>query len=157
MSGSISKLHPATILSTWFWSGLSPKAPGTVGSLAALPFGFVILVYGGQIHLLLATVVVFLLGTFTTHIYVTRTGKSDPKEVVIDEVAGQWLAILVAGTSPLALLLGFLFFRLFDIWKPWPISWMDKNIKGAIGVMLDDLVAGLFALGAVIIVLKVIA
>jgi len=150
----ISNAHPAVILSTWFWTGLSPKAPGTMGSLAALPFGFLLLHFGGQLLLLEGIVVVFCIGLWSTHVYVTRSGKSDPGEVVIDEVAGQWIPLLVAGTNPLLYLLGFALFRLFDIWKPFPISWLDQNVKGAFGVMIDDILAGLVALGVLIIIIE---
>jgi len=152
----ISPWHPAVILSTWFWSGLSPKAPGTMGSIAALPFGFVIYFYLGEKALLLAIVAVFSLGILTTRTYLKKTGKSDPGEVVIDEVAGQWIPLLIAGTSPLLYLLAFVLFRLFDILKPWPISWLDKNIKGATGVMMDDIVAGLFALLVLFLIKQVL-
>lgn len=152
----ISRVHPALILSTWFWSGLSPKAPGTAGSLAALPVGFLLYYLGGQLLLLEATIIVFCLGLWSTHIYITKTSRSDPGEVVIDEVAGQWIPLLVAGSSPLYYALAFILFRLFDIFKPWPISWLDKNIKGAFGVMIDDILAGLFALGALIVIIEVI-
>jgi phosphatidylglycerophosphatase A len=152
----ISKAHPALILATWFWSGLSPKAPGTAGSLAALPFGYALFVFGGQALLLQAIILVSVVGTWTTHIYITRTGKSDPGEVVIDEVAGQWIPLLVAGTDPLLYLLAFALFRLFDIWKPGPIRWLDKNVKGALGVMVDDIVAGLCAMGGLVLIIKVL-
>ncbi|MEH6497705.1 MAG: phosphatidylglycerophosphatase A [Pseudomonas marincola] len=152
----ISNAHPAVILSTWFWTGLSPKAPGTMGSLAALPLGFLLLHFGGQLLLLEGIVVVFCIGLWSTHVYVTRSGRSDPGEVVIDEVAGQWIPLLVAGTNPLLYLLGFALFRLFDIWKPFPISWLDQNVKGAFGVMIDDILAGLVALGVLIIIIEVL-
>ncbi len=145
-SKTISNWHPAVILATWFWSGLSPKAPGTMGSLAALPFGFAIYYLFGDVALGLAIIIIFCVGILATKTYLARTGKSDPGEVVIDEVAGQWIPLLIAGTSPLLYALSFALFRLFDIWKPWPISWMDKNIKGAFGVMADDILAGIFAL-----------
>ncbi|MEH6405018.1 MAG: phosphatidylglycerophosphatase A [Sneathiella sp.] len=153
---SISKLHPAVILATWFWSGLSPKAPGTMGSLASLPFGFAILYFFGDIALAIAIIVVFFVGIVATKIYLQRTGKSDPGEVVIDEVAGQWIPLLIAGTSPLLYLISFASFRLFDIWKPWPISWMDKSIKGAFGVMIDDIAAGILAFLVVLAIKQVL-
>jgi phosphatidylglycerophosphatase A len=141
----LSRWHPAVIWSTWFWSGLSPKAPGTAGSLAALPFGILILYFFGAPTLGLAAVFIFFTGWWSTKIYLDRTGKSDPGEVVIDEVAGLWLALHAADTGPVLIILAFLLFRLFDIWKPWPISWLDKSVKGAFGVMIDDVLAGLFA------------
>ena len=155
-SKPISIWHPAVIAATWFWSGLSPKAPGTMGSLAALPFGYAILYYAGQEALLLATISVFCLGILATNIYLKKTGKQDPGEVVIDEVAGQWIPLLIVGTDLLLLVLAFILFRLFDILKPWPISWMDRHIKGATGVMIDDIVAGLFALFSLLVIKQVL-
>lgn len=153
----INKFHPAVLLATWFWSGLSPKAPGTMGSIAALPFGLAITYFFGEVALGIAIIVVFLVGIVATHHYLGLTGKSDPGEVVIDEVAGQWIPLLIAGTSPLLYLISFLAFRLFDIWKPWPIRWMDKSIKGAFGVMIDDIAAGIIALLVVFAVKQVLS
>jgi len=143
-----SKLHPAVIWSTWFWSGLSPKAPGTVGSLAALPVGYVILYFLGVNALFVATIAVFFTGWWSTAIYLEKTGREDPGEVVIDEVAGLWVVLMLSDGGAFLTIGAFLLFRLFDIWKPWPISWLDRNIKGAFGVMIDDIVAGIFALVA---------
>ena len=152
----ISVWHPAVIAATWFWSGLSPKAPGTMGSLAALPFGYAILYYIGQEALLLASISIFCLGILATNIYLKKTGKQDPGEVVIDEVAGQWIPLLIVGTDLLLFGLAFILFRLFDILKPWPISWLDRHIKGATGVMIDDIVAGLFALLSLLVIKQVL-
>lgn len=145
-------LHPAVILSTWFWSGLSPKAPGTVGSLAALPFGILIFHYAGAPALVLSSLAILCIGWWSTKIYVARTGREDPGEVVIDEVAGIWLALAAADLSLLMILLTFLLFRFLDIVKPWPIGWLDKKVKGAFGVMIDDYVAGLIAFVLLIII-----
>ncbi|WP_373085576.1 phosphatidylglycerophosphatase A [Sneathiella sp.] len=140
-----SRTHPAFIWSTWFWSGLAPKAPGTFGSLAALPVGVAILYFFGAPILGLAAVFIFFTGWWSSAIYLNRTGKSDPGEIVIDEVAGLWLALHAAENNLLLIALAFGLFRLFDIWKPWPIRWLDRKVKGAFGVMIDDVVAGLFA------------
>ena len=150
---SLSRWHPAVIWSTWFWSGLIPKAPGTMGSLAALPFGVLILYYFGAPTIGMAALVIFFTGWWSTKIYLEKTGKSDPGEVVIDEVAGMWLALYAADMNPLLILLAFALFRLFDIWKPWPIRWLDKNVKGAFGVMIDDVAAGLVA-SVLLVILK---
>ena len=153
---SMSRLHPAHILATWFWTGLSPKAPGTIGSLAALPFGYALMYYGGRFYLMIGIVAVFVIGTVATHLYCTQTGRTDPGEVVIDEVAGQWIPLLVAGFNPLYYAIAFVLFRLFDIWKPWPIGWLDQRVKGAFGVMVDDIAAGLAAMGGLILLQQVI-
>ena len=96
---------------------------------------------GGTPALLAASLVCFGLGWWASAIYVARTGASDPSEVVIDEVAGQWLVLAVSPLDPLSYLVGFALFRLFDIWKPWPISWADQRVGGGLGVMLDDILA----------------
>ena len=132
------------LLATWFGSGYAPKAPGTAGSLLALPFGWGIAHFGGQTWLGIATVIVTLIGVWVANAYMAQAGEHDPGPVVIDEVAGQWLAMLplAAAINWQIILIAFVLFRLFDIVKPWPISWADKNIKGGLGVMLDDVLAG---------------
>ena len=148
--------HPAILLATWFGAGLLPKAPGTWGSLAALPFAWVIHAAYGAAGLAIATVVVFGVGLWASSLYVRRTGIRDPGAVVIDEVAGQWLTLLPVGTDPILYAAGFVIFRVADIWKPWPVSWADKSLPGGFGVMADDILAGayagaaLYALAAVI-------
>ncbi|MZR30450.1 phosphatidylglycerophosphatase A family protein [Sneathiella litorea] len=158
MSSKIAPLslwHPAVILSTWFWSGLSPKAPGTVGTLAALPFGILIYYFFGAPALGMASLVALFIGWWSTKIYLEKTGKSDPGEVVIDEVAGIWLALHAADLTPLMIFLAFVIFRVLDIWKPWPIGWLDRKVKGAFGVMIDDYAAGLIASVLLVIIKKV--
>lgn len=130
------------ILATWFYTGLSPKAPGTVGSLAALPFAALFLYYGSPVFLLLASLIIFLIGCWAASGYEKLAQEKDPSAVVIDEVAGQWLALVPASLDPISFLIGFLAFRFFDILKPWPISWADKKVKGGFGIMLDDMIAG---------------
>lgn len=148
--------HPISVIATWFGSGLAPKAPGTVGTLAALPFAYVIQTEFGIEALSLLTVLVFLVGWAVSNVYMVHTGKmDDPKEIVIDEVAGMWFVISsmplmwLGPTNELILQLyavSFVLFRLFDIWKPWPVSWADRKIKGGLGVMMDDLLAAIYAL-----------
>lgn len=140
----LSPWHPAFVAATWFGSGRMPKAPGTWGSLAALPFAWGLALAGGWPLLLAASLACFLVGWWASAVYVRRTGISDPSEVVIDEVAGQWLVLAAAPTEPLLYLAGFALFRLFDITKPWPIRWADRHIHGGLGVMLDDMLAGVF-------------
>ncbi len=135
----------AKLLATWFGAGLLPKAPGTWGSLAALPFAWIIAGWGGQAALGLATVIVTVVGWWAAELYSRQTGISDPSEVVIDEVAGQWLTLLVVPPNPWFYLAGFALFRLFDIRKPWPVSWADRTLPGGLGIMVDDLFAGIYA------------
>ena len=138
--------HPAFLLATWFGCGTLPLGPGTWGSLAALPLAWLLAARGGTPVLAAATAAVLLVGWWAAAVYVRRTGVEDPREVVIDEVAGQWLTLLFVRPDPLLYLAGFAAFRLFDIWKPWPVGWADRTIGGGLGVMLDDVLAGLYAM-----------
>ena len=133
------------IICTFFGAGLAPYAPGTMGSLAALPTAWLIESTFGSNGLYVATFLVFILGIWATNHYLTQTGKEDPSEVVIDEVAGQWLTLCFVPQEWLLYTLAFLAFRLFDITKPWPVSWADKRLKGGLGVMLDDILAAVYA------------
>jgi len=137
--------HPVSLIATWFGSGLLPKAPGTWGSLAALPFGFAIVAYTGTWGLAAATVVATLVGVWAAGVYADRSGREDPQSVVIDEVAGQWLALLPAALDLRLFAVAFLAFRFFDIVKVWPARAIDRDMKGGWGIMLDDIVAGLYA------------
>tara|TARA_B100000427_G_scaffold305732_1_gene291938 strand:+ start:237 stop:722 length:486 start_codon:yes stop_codon:yes gene_type:complete len=137
------------LLATWLYCGLSPKAPGTVGSLGALAFAWAILHFGGWPWLAAVAVAVTIIGTWATAVVLRRTEVKDPGFIVIDEVAGQWIALLPAGLDPVLFACGFVAFRLFDILKPWPVSWADRRVAGAWGVMLDDLLAGAYAAATV--------
>lgn len=150
----LSPLQPAVLVATWFLSGLSPKAPGTLGSLAALPFAWGLLMVGGWPLLAAASVVVFVIGLWATGVYIQAGPDKDPGSVVVDEVAGQWIALLPATLSPMAFLVGFALFRFFDILKPWPISWSERRFGGAFGVMIDDVLAGAFAAVGVLVFLR---
>jgi len=145
----ISPSHPAFLLSTWFGTGLATKAPGTWGSLAALPFAWILSSWGGAPTLLAASVICAFVGWWASAVYVAKTGTDDPKEVVIDEVAGQWLVLAAIPNDPVLFGLGFALFRIFDIFKPWPVGWADRHVGGGLGIMLDDLLAGLY--GALIL------
>lgn len=146
-------------LATLYGAGLSPKAPGTVGSAVATLLAYPILMLTDGVWWLLAGVVVFtLLGTRSATAYMRdQQCAHDPGEVVVDELAGQWLTygVFVAVAtffphvpasivhSPFTLFLGFLCFRVFDITKPWPISLADARVHGGFGVMFDDLLAAI--------------
>jgi len=138
---------------TFGGAGLSPKAPGTVGTLASLPVGVAILYSFGMETLFMLTLAITVIGIFEINKYEKLTGTHDQQEIVIDEAAGMWLALMIAiptaltMTYPyaevLAIILSFAAFRLFDIWKPSTIGWIDRELKGGLGVMLDDVVAGI--------------
>ena len=133
------------LLATWFGCGLAPRAPGTAGTLGALPVGTAILYAGGWPVLLAATAILFLIGLWAAAAYERHTGTHDSGAIVIDEAAGLWLALCAAGTHPAMLLAAFILFRGFDILKPWPVSWADRRLPGAWGVMVDDILAGAYA------------
>lgn len=137
--------HPYAWLALGFGSGLSPNAPGTVGSLAAVLVWWLLLV-DLSLPLQLAVIVAgFGLGVLASEWLIARTGVKDPGYIVWDEFIGQWLALLLLPKSLAAAALAFAAFRLFDIVKPWPIRWLDRHVHGGFGVMLDDAVAALFA------------
>jgi phosphatidylglycerophosphatase A len=136
---------PAVLLATGFGVGLLPAAPGTWGSLAALPFAWILQVWVGPWGLATAIVFVFVAGLWSVGRIVGGPSGNDPGPVVIDEVAGQWLTLLVVPPHPMLYLAGFLLFRLADILKPWPVGWADRTVKGALGVMIDDILAALYA------------
>lgn len=148
MTGWISArlASPEGLLSTWFGVGLLPWAPGTWGSLAALPCAWVLVLLGGWPLLLVAVVAVFGIGIWSSERYSSRSKRLDPGEVVIDEVAGQWLVLCPVPLDPLGYLAGFIAFRFFDVIKPWPVSWAEKRVRGGLGIMADDIVAAGYGL-----------
>ncbi len=141
----------ALIIATGFGSGKLPYAPGTWGSGLALVYGWWILEYHGWQALNAMIALFILLGLWAAHRHAIITGQADAGEVVVDEFVGQWIALLPLATLTLTnqrwldFALAFLLFRLFDIWKPWPIRMIDRRMKGAMSVMLDDVIAGLMA------------
>ncbi|WP_316013186.1 phosphatidylglycerophosphatase A [Roseobacter sp. HKCCA0434] len=146
----------ARAIATFGFVGLLPKAPGTWGSLAALPVFWVLHGLGQFPLVLLATAVAFGAGYWATARIEAREAAHDPGWIVIDEVVGQWIAMYPLsfglwwmGADPWSFawpgfVLGFALFRLFDIWKPGPVGWADRT-GGALGVMLDDVFAGIMA------------
>ncbi len=149
------------LIATFLYVGHLRPAPGTWGSLAALPMAWALHVLGGPVLLALGVLVAFVSGWWATALETQGKDNHDPSEIVIDEVAGQWLALLPvsvgaahAGVAVTALwpgwVVAFVAFRLFDIWKPGPIGWADRR-GDALGVMLDDILAGLAAALCVIL------
>lgn len=134
------------LLCTWFGSGYMPKASGTAGSLAALPFAFVIQRYLGAPYLFAAAVIIFFIGWWASNIYLGDDQNRDPKEIVIDEVAGMWLVLSALPFTWAYYATGFVLFRAFDAFKPWPICVADQKIKGGFGVMFDDILAAIAAI-----------
>lgn len=136
----------AALVATWFHSGRIAPASGTWGSLAALPFVLTIWFYSGSIGLLAFTVLTFAVGMVAIPPYAKAVGDKDPSEVVIDEVVGMGMTFLpLTGLNPWVILFGFAIFRIVDATKPGLVGWCDRQLKGAWGVMMDDVVAGVFA------------
>jgi len=138
------------LAATVFGVGRSPIAPGTVASLVSLPVAWIVMLYGGPFALLALGAAVFIFGLWASEAYAVQAGNADPSECVIDEVAGQFIACAMAPLSLPGFALAFLLFRLFDISKLWPISAAER-LRGGLGIMADDLVAGLVA-GAIVAV-----
>jgi len=133
-------------LATWFGVGVFRPAPGTLGTLAAVPLGVLISFLSGPLGVLVAAAAIFAAGVFAAGRYAKRSGVDDDQSIVIDEVAGLLVAAIPAAGDWRLWVLAVLLFRLFDIWKPWPVSWADRRLKGGLGIMVDDILAGIYAL-----------
>lgn len=136
------------VVSTVGRLGYLRPAPGTIASLAAVFAAWPIHYYGGPYTLLAAAIAVFVLGWWAAERYQRETGIADGSEIVVDEVAGQWLTLAFTPPDLLFFVIGFLLFRFFDIVKPWPVGWADRRLKNGLGVMMDDVLAGLYAIFA---------
>lgn len=152
----------ARLIGTVGHVGYLRPAPGTWGSAVAIPIAWVIWALLGPVLLALLTFLAFLAGLWATREIISTGDNHDPSEVVIDELVGQWIALLpvAVGASVMnapfwalwpGIIVAFGAFRLFDIWKPGPIGWADRR-GDALGVMLDDVIAGIFAAAVVLIV-----
>ena len=136
--------NPRHFLAFGFGSGTLPKAPGTWGSLVALPFMPLLQllpVWGYLLVLGLST----LFGIWLCGRVAEDLGVHDHEGIVWDEIVGMWITLWLVPAGWQWLLLGFLLFRFFDILKPWPISWLDRHMHGGLGIMIDDVLAGVFA------------
>lgn len=147
--------HPAVLLATWFGTGLLPVMPGTWGSLAALPCAWAIRTLWGPAGLVIATGIIFAAGWWAAAKVAKASGVEDPPAVVIDEIAGQWATLLPAPLDPLPYTLAFCLFRVFDVWKPWPVRWADRHVRGGLGIMLDDMLAAVYAALALLVLLAI--
>lgn len=134
---------PGHFLALGFGAGLAPIAPGTAGSLVALPFVFVFAQFGAWIHAV-AVVAGFAAGVVCCRRAARALGAPDHPAIVWDEVVGMWAALCFIPLSPAAVIAAFVLFRLFDIAKPWPIRRLERR-PGGLGIMLDDLAAGVLA------------
>lgn len=127
------------------WVGFLPKAPGTWGSLFALAPWLLIKDLPLPLYALVL-VITFILGFFSAGAAEKILDRPDAGPIVIDEILGMFITLTLAPQHPLAWLLGFLLFRLFDILKPFPVSWFDQRVHGGVGIMMDDVIAGIYAL-----------
>ncbi len=144
--------NPVHLLAFGFGSGLSPKAPGTVGTLAAIPFYLILREFSLPVYMAIVAVA-SLVGIYLCGKTSEDMGVHDHGGIVWDEFCGFWITMLAAPAGWQWIVVGFLLFRLFDIWKPWPIRTIDEKVHGGFGIMLDDLIAGTYAL----IVLQLLA
>ena len=133
----------ALILATWFGIGLVPVVPGTFGTLAAVPL-VLLLNYLGEWYGVFALVVITIVAIRVSDRTQELLGRTDPSEVVIDEVAGFLATMLLFPASLVNVGLGFILFRFFDIVKPWPVR-QTERLKGGFGIVVDDLLAGVYA------------
>ncbi len=135
---------PLLLLAFGFGSGLSPKAPGTMGTLAAIPLWY-LLAQLSQPAYILVVALCAIVGIFICGSAADKLGVHDHGSIVWDEFVGFWITMFAAPVGWVWVVVGFVLFRFFDIIKPWPISWIDKKITGGFGIMLDDVIAGVMA------------
>lgn len=136
--------NPIHFLALGFGSGLAPKAPGTFGTLAAVPLFLLVAPLSSPLYLLLL-LLMSVAGIYICGKAAEDAGVPDHGSIVWDEFVGFLITMFLIPITWQSLLVGFLLFRLFDIFKPWPISYLDKNCHGGLGIMLDDIVAGIAA------------
>ena len=146
---------PVLFLAFGFGSGLMPRAPGTAGTLAAIPLYLWFSQYPLTIYLALV-ILVSVTGVWICQQASARLGVHDHPGIVWDEVAGFLITMIPAPASWIWLVAGFILFRVFDIWKPWPIAWADRELKGGLGIMLDDVLAGGIAAVILFIVIRLV-
>ncbi len=144
--------NPNHLFAFGFGSGLAKKAPGTFGTLAAIPFFLLLQNLSWPVYLSWL-IVTFALGVLWCDRSSRALGVHDHGGIVWDEFVGFWITMFMAPAGWLWIVIGFVLFRFFDILKPWPINWLDKKVHGGFGIMIDDVLAGIYAL----LVLQLIA
>ena len=145
--------HPRGWIAAGFGAGFSRVAPGTVGSLVALLPWWLWMHALPPAEYAALLILAFAVGIWAARWAIRESGVPDPSIVVWDEFVGVWLALWVVPPEWPWVLAAFLAFRLFDVWKPWPVRWADRSVKGAFGTMLDDALAGLMALAVLYVAL----
>ena len=147
--------NPLHFLSLGFGSGLSPFAPGTFGTLAAVPL-YLLLAQLPLTYYLLAVLGAFTIGVYLCGYTSAALGEHDHSGIVWDEFVGFWITMIAVPATWQWILAGFVLFRLFDIVKPWPVRVADKKMKGGFGIMFDDVLAALYALAGLQIALQMV-
>jgi phosphatidylglycerophosphatase A len=145
-------LNPAHLLSLGFGSGLSPKMPGTMGTVIGVGL-YLLLPSVNWLTYLAFIISAFIIGIFLCDYTAKTLNVHDHPGIVWDEIVGYFITMFMVPKEWMWILAGFVLFRLFDIWKPWPISIADKRLKGGFGIMFDDIIAGIFALIIIQIIL----
>lgn len=146
--------HPAHFLALGFGAGLAPFAPGTFGTLVAVPIAHGLRMVTGDLGFALAIVLLFAAGVWSSAVTSRHLGVSDHGAIVVDEIAAFLLVLFFVGAEPFREAVAFLLFRLFDIVKPPPARDIDRRMHGGLGVMLDDAVAAGYALLAFALVVR---
>ena len=147
--------NPLHLLSLGFGSGLSPFAPGTCGTLVAIPL-YLLLAQLPLWYYLAAVALAFAIGVYLCGYTSTALGEHDHSGIVWDEFVGLWITMIAVPATWQWILAAFVLFRLFDIVKPWPVKIADEKMKGGFGIMFDDVLAGLYALACMHIALLVL-
>ena len=137
--------HPAHFFGIGFGSGLAPKAPGTIGTLVGLPLFWLISIYTFNTQLIIIAAL-FMIGIYFCDITGKALGVADHGAIVWDEIVAMMLVLAFTPAGFIFWFIAFLLFRLFDIWKPYPICYADAKLKNGFGVMLDDLLAAIYAI-----------
>ena len=143
--------NPIHLLALGFGTGCAPKMPGTIGTLVGILFYLPMLTLPWPFYIGV-TIILFLLGIWLCDVTARHLGVHDHGGIVWDEIVGYLITMTAVPPDWRFVLLGFVLFRLFDIWKPWPINWLDRKLLGGLGIMSDDVFAGIYAL----IVLQII-
>ena len=156
--------NPLHLVAVGFGSGLAPIAPGTFGTLAAIPLFYVLALLSIEYYIL-ALIITSLTGFWFCHVTTKAMGVHDHKAIVWDEFVGYWITMLpvlmlypdinLGAEIPFTwVVVGFILFRFFDVLKPFPISWLDKKVEGGVGIMIDDIVAGAFSAIILFVMIK---
>ncbi len=142
---------PVLFLAFGFGSGLAKKAPGTCGTVAAIPVYYLLVQANSLWIYSLLTIIATVVGVWICDVAAKKLDEHDYGGIVWDEVAGYLITMWFVPFSWQAMLLGFVLFRIFDILKPWPIKWIDQQVHGGLGIMLDDVLAAIFAGGLLLL------